>query len=54
MLYLMSLDVIAVPSSNFRPSLRVYVQVLPPSDILPVSVARSPTRMVFPVFGSIL
>ena len=52
--YLMSLVVIGEPSSNFSPSLRVYVQVFEPSEGVPASVARSPTTIVLPVFGSIL
>ncbi len=47
-LYLMSAEVMGEPSSHFRPSLRVNVQVLPLSVVLPVSVARSPTSVRVP------
>ena len=42
-------EVIGLPSSNLMPSLSVYVQVLPPSDVWPVSVARSPTTVYLPL-----
>ncbi len=44
--YLMSSQVMGVPSSNVTPSLRVNVQVFAPSDDVPVSLARSGTRPV--------
>ncbi len=47
-----SREVMGVPSSNFSPSLSAYVQVRPPSEDLPMSVARSPTNFVFPVLSS--
>ncbi len=39
----MSAEVIGVPSSQRMPLFSVYVQVLPPSLIRPLSVAKSPT-----------
>lgn len=48
----MSFDVIAEPFWSFSPSLSVKVQVLPPSDSLPESVARSPTTVILPSSSS--
>src|SRR5262245_15689014 len=50
--YAMSFEVIGVPSSNLMPSRRWYVQVLPPSVVSPVLVARSPTSLSLPRLGS--
>ena len=41
--YLKSSHVTSLPSSHFMPSLRVNSQVLPPSGVVPVSVAASAT-----------
>jgi len=46
--YAMSLAVTAEPSLYLMPSLRVKVQVIPSSDTLPRSVARSGTRTCLP------
>ncbi|CAM5653432.1 hypothetical protein SGLAM104S_04614 [Streptomyces glaucescens] len=42
-----SLDVIGEPSSHLMPSFSVNFQVLPPSVVVPGSVARSPTTSCF-------
>jgi len=51
--YLMSLDVIGVPSSNFRPSFRVYLKVLALSLGSPRPVARSPESLLLASPGAI-
>ena len=43
--YLKSSHVIGLPSCHFTPSLTVNCQTLPPSDEVPVSVARSGTAV---------
>lgn len=49
MLHLTSAEVIGEPSCHFTPSFSVNFQVLPPSDWVPVSVARSPTSLNSPL-----
>ena len=44
--YLKSSHVIGWPSSHLTPSLIVYDQVLPPSESVPTSVARSGTGVL--------
>ncbi|CAM5660202.1 hypothetical protein SGLAM104S_00668 [Streptomyces glaucescens] len=41
--------VTTAPSSHLMPSFSVKDQVLPPSFMVPASVARSPTRVVLPL-----
>jgi len=54
MAYLTSLDVIGEPSSNFSPERSLYVQVLPPSLLVPAADARSGTTSRPPLPGSAL
>ncbi len=50
--YLKSSHVMSLPSSHFTPSLTVKLQDLPPSVVVPVSVARSAIGVV-PSTGSL-
>ncbi len=52
MVWRTSAEVMALPSSSLTPSLSVYVQVLPPSEDLPESVAMSPTTVRLPSSSS--